>query len=84
MSEKLKTSSENNESDSVELRFPEDPNQYSEEELMSDPAKRYHVNPKDFPIFSKQAELSARWGDLNAKTLPIDETMGRYVKATAD
>ena len=51
MSEILKTSIDNNKKDSTELRFSEDPNQYSEEELMSDPAKRFHVNPKNFPIF---------------------------------
>lgn len=83
MSEILKTSGESNEKDSMELRFPEDPNQYSEEELMSDPAKRFHVNPKDFPIFSKQAEMGEKWGD-HAETLPLDAIMGRFVKATAD
>ena len=51
--------------------------------MQADPAKRYHVDPKDFPIFSKQAEMGSRWGD-KAKTLPLDETMGRFVKSTAD
>ncbi len=83
MSEILKTSSENNERNSKELRFPEDPNQYSEEELMADPAKRFRVNADDFPIFSEQAEKGDKWGDP-AETLPLDETMGRFVKATAD
>ena len=83
MSETLKPINTNNEQGPKELRFPEDPNQYSEAELMSDPAKRFHVNPKDFPIFSKQAEKGPDWGDP-AKTLPLDETMGRFVKSTAD
>ena len=64
-------------------RFPEDPTQYTEAELQQDPAKRYHVNPADFPIFSQQAELGPNWGD-RAETLPLDETMGRFVTATAD
>ncbi len=64
-------------------RFADDPNQYSEAELLLDPAKRFHVNPKDFPIFSKQAELGPNWGNA-AETLPIDETVGRYVQSTAD
>lgn len=83
MSEILKTSSENNERNSKELRFPEDPNQYSEEELLADPAKRFHVNPADFPIFSEQAERGIKWGE-RAEVLPLDETMGRFVKSTAD
>lgn len=83
MSEVLKTANTNSESNPKELRFAEDPNQYSEEELMSDPAKRFHVNPKDFPIFSRQTELGKKWGD-RAKTLSLDDTMGRFVKATAD
>lgn len=82
MSEMLKTNDEAGERDSAEPLFPEDPNQYSEEELMADPAKRFHVNPKDFPIFSKQSEKSEKWNE--DKRLPIDETLGRYVKATAD
>ncbi len=64
-------------------RFPEDPVQYTEAELKADPAKRYHVNPEDFPIFSQQSELGPNWGD-KARTLPLDETMGRFVTATAD
>ena len=83
MSEMLRTSSESNERDSTGFRFPEDPNQYSENELLSDPAKRFHVNPADFAIFSKQAEMGENWGD-RAEVLPLDETMGRFVKATAD
>ncbi len=83
MSEILRTNNFNNEQNPNELRFPEDPNQYSEEELMSDPAKRFHVNPDDFPIFSKQAEKGPNWGDPD-ETLPLDVTMGRFVKATAD
>lgn len=83
MSEALKPNNTNNEQNSQKLRFPEDPDQYSEEELMSDPAKRYHVNPDEFPIFSRQAEKGPDWGDP-AKTLPLDETMGRFVKSTAD
>ena len=85
MSEQLKTEQTNESSawDMQEPRFPEDPNQYTEQELQADPAKRYHVDPKDFPIFSKQAEMGSRWGD-KAKTLPLDETMGRFVKSTAD
>ena len=70
MSEALKPNNTNNEQNSQKLRFPEDPDQYSEEELMSDPAKRYHVNPEDFPIFSRQAEMGPDWGD-SAKTLPL-------------
>ena len=31
-----------------EPRFPEDPRQYSEAELMEDPAKRYHVKSRRF------------------------------------
>lgn len=65
------------------LRFPEDPVQYTEAELKADPAKRYHVNPDDFPVFSRQSELGPKWGD-DAKTIPLDETMGRFVTATAD
>ena len=84
MSEQLKSTDNSSAWDmQPPLRFPEDPNQYSEEELQADPAKRYHVNPEDFPIFSKQAEMGPRWGD-RAETLPLDETMGRFVKATAD
>lgn len=81
MSEKIKPTK--NEQDPQKYRFPEDPNQYSEEELLSDPAKRFHVNPIDFPIFSSQAEMGANWGD-KAETLSTDETMGRFVKSTAD
>lgn len=66
-----------------EPEFPEDPVQYSDAELREDPAKRFHVNPKDFPIFSQQAELGPAWGD-RAETLPLDETMSRFVTATAD
>lgn len=83
MSEMPKIASAESKQQPKELRFAEDPNQYSEEELMSDPSKRFHVNPDDFPIFSKQAELGERWGD-GAETLPLDETMGRFVRATAD
>lgn len=83
MSETLKLNNSNDEPGSMELRFPEDPNQYSEEELMADPAKRFHVNPKDFPIFSRQAEMGPEWKSP-LETLPLDETMGRFVKATAD
>ncbi len=83
MSEKLKPIDAGGEQYQKELRFPEDPNQYSEEELMLDPAKRFHVNPDDFPIFSQQALKGERFGD-DAKTLPLDETMSRHVKATAD
>ncbi len=77
--------SENNQPEEKlkELRFPEDPNQYTEDELKADPSKRYHVNPDDFTIFSRQSELGPKWGD-KAKTLPLDETMGRFVTATAD
>lgn len=71
------------EQDSKGLRFPEDPNQYSEEELMADPAKRFHANPADFPIFSKQSEKGPIWGDPY-ETLPLDFTLGRFVKCTAD
>lgn len=63
--------------------FPEDPDQYTEAELRADPAKRFHVNPEDFKIFSKQAEMGPNWRDP-AETLPLDETMGRFVKSTAD
>lgn len=66
-----------------EPEFPEDPVQYSEAELKQDPAKRFHVNPSDFPIFSQQAEMGPVWGD-KSETLPLDETMGRFVTATAD
>ena len=66
-----------------EPEFPEDPAQYSDTELREDPAKRFHVNPEDFPIFSQQAELGPRAGDP-FETLPLDETMSRFVTATAD
>ena len=66
-----------------EPEFPEDPDQYTEEELRANPEKRYHVNPADFPIFSQQAERGPVWGDP-PETLPLDETMGRFVTATAD
>ena len=65
------------------LRFPEDPDQYTEEELRADPEKRFRVNPKDFPIFSQQAEMGPNWGD-KAENLPLDVTMSRYVTETAD
>lgn len=86
MSEQLKSTDNSSAWDMQppkELRFPEDPNQYTEEELQADPAKRFHVNPEDFPIFSKQAERGPRWGE-DSKTLPLDETMGRFVQSTAD
>ncbi len=85
MSERIKSAENTFESagDAPLLRFPEDPNQYTEEELQADPAKRYHVNPADFPIFSEQAEMGSRQGE-GAKTLPLDETMGRFVQSTAD
>ena len=84
MSEQLKSTDNSSTWDmQPPLRFPEDPNQYSEEELQADPTKRFHVNPEDFPIFSKQAEMGPKWGD-RAETLPLDETMGRFVKSTAD
>ena len=38
-----------------EPRFPEDPRQYSEAELMEDPAKRYHVNPDAGPACASSA-----------------------------
>lgn len=63
--------------------FPEDPRQYTEEELMADPVKRYHVNPEDFPFFSRQKELGPNKGDPEV-FLPLDETMGRFVTSTAD
>ena len=66
-----------------EPKFPEDPAQFSEAELREDPAKRFHVNPADFPIFSEQAEKGPAWGD-RSETLPLDETMSRFVTATAD
>ena len=64
-------------------RWPEDPEQYTEAELKADPSKRFHVNPADFPIFSMQAQRGPVWGDP-LETLPLDETMGKYVAATAD
>ena len=36
-----------------------------------------------FPIFSEQAEMGPAWGD-RPETLPLDETMSRFVTATAD
>lgn len=86
MTEQLKQTEQPNENPAwnvQEPRFPEDPNQYTEQELQADPAKRYHVNPKDFPIFARQAEMGPNWGD-RAETIPLDETMGRFVKSTAD
>lgn len=67
----------------LELRFPDDPNQYTEEELLADPAKRFHVNPDDFPVFSCQSELGPKWGD-GPRRLGLDETMERFVTDTAD
>ena len=65
-----------------EPRFPEDPRQYSEAELMEDPAKRYHVNPDDFPIFRTQGEKKVYGGPSLEQNL--DATMSRYVTNTAD
>ena len=53
MSEMPKIASAESKQQPKELRFAEDPNQYSEEELMSDPSKRFHVNPDDFPSVTK-------------------------------
>lgn len=83
MSEKIKTTQEDSENSDKKVRFPEDPNQYTEEELMADPAKRYHLDEKDFPIFSQQGELGDKWGE-GAHRLSINETAGRFVKFTAD
>ncbi|MBR0134517.1 hypothetical protein IJM16_04650 [Candidatus Saccharibacteria bacterium] len=66
-----------------EPEFPDDPDQYTEEELKADPSKRFHVNPADFPFFSQQAEKGPRWGDPS-ETLPLDYTLGRFVQSTAD
>ena len=81
--QKSNTSNDDLDSSTPELRFPEDPNQYTEEELLADPAKRFRVNPEDFPIFSLQAELGPKWGD-GAETLALDDTVGRFVTCTAD
>ena len=78
-----KNPSEKSEWQFQEPKYPEDPAQYSESELKADPAKRFHVNPEDFKIFSQQAELGPNWGD-GSETLPLDETMSRFVTATAD
>ena len=59
-----------------EPRFPDDPNQYTEAELLADPAKRFHVNPADFPIFAQQADQN--------KTLSVNESLSRHVTSTAD
>ena len=81
--QKSNTSNDDLDSSTPELRFPEDPNQYTEEELLADPAKRFRVNPEDFPIFSLQAELGPKWGD-GAETRALDDTVGRFVTCTAD
>ncbi len=82
LSEELKSQKES-ERPPKEPEFPDDPDQYTEEELKADPSKRFHVNPDDFPFFSQQAEKGPRWGD-RSETLPLDLTMGRFVQSTAD
>ncbi len=69
--------------DTLSPSFPEDPKYFTEQELLDDPSKRYRVNPELFPIFSQQAEMGPNWGDKMEKQ-PLDETMGRFVKCTAD
>lgn len=69
--------------DTMEPQFPGDPNQYTEAELQAEPAKRYRVDPEKFPIFSQQGEYGPKWGD-GSEYQPLDETMARYVQATAD
>ena len=71
------------EADGSAVSFENDPRQYTEEELMADPAKRYYVNPQDYPILSCQAEMGPNYGD-KLKVLPIDETMSRYATNVAD
>lgn len=63
-------------SEKTELRFPDDPNQWNEEQLEADPSLRFHVNPDDFPIFSQQGDIERR--------LNINEILGMHVGSTAD
>ena len=64
--------------------FPEDPDQYTEEELQEDPQKRFRVNPKDFPLFSNQFRNIRKGQVITGEYLPLDEQLGRFVALTAD
>ncbi len=48
------------------------------------PAERFRVNPADYPIFSRQFELSERWGDNSKNYWNIDKTLSHYVTNTAN
>lgn len=48
------------------------------------PADCFRVNPADYPIFSRQSELSPRWGDNSKTRWNIDKTLNRFVTSTAD
>ena len=49
------------------------------------PETRFHVNPSDFPIFSRQArKIPTGHDSYTTVTLPIDETLGRMVGSTAE
>ncbi len=77
-----KTSSEHSDTTRTqESEHKGDSSQCSEEELLEDPIKRFHVNRDDFKIFSKQMELDS---NNEAYTQGLDYILGRYVKCTAD
>lgn len=48
------------------------------------PAERFRVDPADYPIFCKQAELDSRWGNNQYHNWNIDRTLSTYVTNTAD
>ncbi|MDO4508151.1 MAG: hypothetical protein Q4B65_02080 [Candidatus Saccharibacteria bacterium] len=64
--------------------FEDDPRQYTEEELMADPAKRYHVNPKDFPILSAQSERFVDGDRIRSRTYNVNKSLGIHIAHTAD
>ena len=50
------------------------------------PETRFHVNPADYPIFSRQAgnRPNQNSGKYETRTLSIDETLGKMVGHTAE
>lgn len=57
----------------------------SMERPADEPAEtRFHVDEKDFPVFSRQARLVPHGSELVSEELGIDETLGKMVGSTAE
>lgn len=48
------------------------------------PSERFRVDPANYPIFSRQAELDERWGNDKYYTWNIDKTLSHFVTKTAN